>query len=358
MNLLMNRFFWILFFSVGVIFSLSAQNQGSLGLDLVVIDAGHGGKDPGAIGVTGLREKDVALSVAQKVGDKIRANYPKVKVVYTRSDDRFIELSERASIANRLNADLFLSIHANSATSSQPYGTETWVLGLHKSEAALEVAKRENSSILMEDNYETTYQDFDPSDPEAYISLALRQNAYLNQSLEFASGIQGQFTNTLNRKDRGVKQAGFIVLFRTTMPSVLVELGFLSNKKEEAYLRSEKGRSELASGIFDAFVNYKNEIDQVNLQVQADNVWFAVQLVTSRKDKDPLPENFSGLTDIRKFPAGELFKYTAGEVKDVESAKSLMKKARMKGYRDAFVVAFDGMDQISVSEAEKRLKKF
>jgi len=351
------RFFYLFIFLLAGISNNCAQNK-ALGLDLVVIDAGHGGKDPGAIGVTGLREKDVALSVALKVGEKIINSYPNVKVVYTRSDDKFVELSERASIANRLNADLFISIHANSATSASPSGTETWVLGLHKSEAALEVAKRENASILMEDNYETTYQDFDPSDPEAYISLSLRQHAYLDHSLNFASQIQTNFRDNLQRKDRGVKQAGFIVLFRTTMPAVLVELGFLSNAKEESYLRSEKGRKELANGIYEAFVDYKTNIDGVNHQVEATSIWFGVQLVTSKKEKDPVPGNFADLPDIKKFKSGKFWKYTSGSFSKFEDATSLMKKARMKGYRDAFVVAFDGLDQISVSEAKKRLTEF
>lgn len=210
-------------------------------LNLVVIDAGHGGHDPGAVGLIS-KEKDIVLSLALRLGKMIESNFSDVKVVYTRKTDEFVELYRRAEIANEIHADLFISLHINSNDSPVPYGFETYVMGLHKSQANLEVAKKENAAILLEDNYKASYDGFDPNSPEASIIFSLYQNAFLDQSLDLSMRIQQQFTKRIKSKDKGVKQAGFLVLYKTAMPAILIESGFLSNPKEEEYINSEKGK--------------------------------------------------------------------------------------------------------------------
>lgn len=231
---------------------------------MVVIDAGHGGKDPGTVGKRG-KEKDITLKVALKLGNYIEKNIPGVKVVYTRKTDKFIELYDRATIANEAKADLFISIHVNAIPNKAAHsGTETYVMGLHKTESNLEVAKRENSVIMLDDNYKEKYEGFDPGSAESYILFSLTQNAYLESSLLFADKVENQFKNRVGRRSHGVKQAGFIVLWKTAMPSVLIETGFITNEKEEAFLLSENGQDLLASGIYRAFKEYKAQIESVN----------------------------------------------------------------------------------------------
>lgn len=229
----------------------------------VVIDAGHGGHDPGTHGDIS-EEKDIALDVAKKVGSYITEYLPDVKVIYTRDKDTFIELEQRAVIANKNNADVFISIHANAVSKNTIYGTETYVMGAHKTEGNFEVAKRENSVILYEDGYEEKYEGFDPNSPESQILFSLSQSAYIENSLYLASQIEDQFGKRAGRRSRGVKQAGFWVLWRTSMPSVLVEIGYLTNPKEEKELNSESVQGNIASGIFRAFRDYKNEIESLN----------------------------------------------------------------------------------------------
>lgn len=232
-------------------------------VDVIVIDAGHGGHDPGTSGKN-LKEKDVALKIALKVGAYIEKNLPDVKVIYTRKTDRYLSLDERAEIANKNKADLFICIHANSLPGAPAKGTETYVMGLHKDNSNFEVAKRENSVILMDENYEERYEGFDPKSPESYILFALNQSAYQESSLRFAAKIESQFKTRAGRPSRGVKQAGFMVLWKTTMPSVLIETGFLSNINEEKFLGSESGQDLIASGIYRAFKEYKTEIESIN----------------------------------------------------------------------------------------------
>lgn len=227
---------------------------------VVVIDAGHGGKDPGAV-VGKTKEKNINLSVALKTGRYISKNIKDVKVIYTREDDTFLGLDERAEVANRNKADLFISIHSNAMTDKRFSGAETYVLGHTMDEANLQVAMKENSVITFEKDYETKYKGFDPNSVESYIIFSLMQNTYLRQSTEFATLIQNQFRERVGRKDRGVRQAGFQVLWMTTMPSVLVELGFITNAEEERFLVSEQGQDYLASAIFRAFRDYKQIID-------------------------------------------------------------------------------------------------
>ncbi len=229
----------------------------------VIIDAGHGGKDPGTHGVFS-KEKHVALKIALKLGEIIKENLDDVEVIYTRKDDTFIELHDRANIANKNDADLFISIHCNSISNPKVKGTESWVMGLHTSERNLNVAKRENSVILLEEDYKTNYEGFDPNSPESHILFSLYQSAYLDNSLRLAQNIENQFKTRVGRHSRGVKQAGFVVLYMTAMPSVLVEVGFLTNDKEERDLNDQLQQTYIASGIFRAFRDYKNEIENTD----------------------------------------------------------------------------------------------
>src|SRR5688572_13271169 len=231
-------------------------------VDVVVIDAGHGGHDDGTHGRL-LKEKDLALSIALKVGSYIEKNIPGVKVIYTRKDDRYLALDERADIANKNKADLFICIHANANPNTKAFGTETFVMGLHKDESNLAIAQRENSVILLDENYHERYEGFDNS-PESYILFELTQTAFQENSLNFASKVESQFKSKVGRTSRGVKQAGFVVLWRTTMPSVLIETGFLTNSTEEKFLAGDEGQELIASGIYRAFKEYKNEVESIN----------------------------------------------------------------------------------------------
>ncbi|MHB1278405.1 MAG: N-acetylmuramoyl-L-alanine amidase family protein [Bacteroidia bacterium] len=229
---------------------------------VVVIDAGHGGKDPGAV-TQGLKEKEVTLAIVKKLGALIKEKYPDVKVYYTRLSDSFVELNERSNIANRNHADLFISIHVNHSSNASAHGSETYVMGTHKNEGNLEVAKRENAAILLEDDYQSEYEGFDPNSPEGHIIFSFYQNAFREQSILFASGIEKEFgKREKQNKSRGVKEAGFLVLWKTATPSVLVETGFMTNVAERTYLKSTEGREELASSIFKAFVSYKTEVEK------------------------------------------------------------------------------------------------
>lgn len=230
-------------------------------LRTIVIDAGHGGKDPGTHGRKA-KEKSVVLALALQLGRKIKQEQPDVRVIYTRSTDTFIELAERSSIANRNRADLFISLHCNASPSSnRVYGTETYTMGLHKTEGNLGVAKRENAVILKEDNYKQTYKGFNPESPIAHIMLANYQHAFMSNSIDFAQKVERNFRREAERKSNGVKQAGFLVLWRTAMPSVLIETGYLTNPDEENYLVSEKGQDEITDAILKAFLQYKDEVE-------------------------------------------------------------------------------------------------
>lgn len=239
-----------------------SQKKAPAPVKTVVIDPGHGGAKPGAIGKT-CKEKDLVLSIAKKFGQLIHDNYPDVKIIYTRTGDQDITLAERAHIANRNHADLFISIHANSHPTPQPTGVETFVMGLSQSKANLEVAKTENADILLEDGYRSNeaYQGFDPNSPESFIMFAMFQNAYLTKSLNFAQYIQNQYKLNLHTVDRGVKQAELFVIYKTTMPAVLTEVGFISNPEEERFMKSDAGQAQIALSLFNAFAAYKQAED-------------------------------------------------------------------------------------------------
>jgi N-acetylmuramoyl-L-alanine amidase len=343
----------------------------------VVIDAGHGGKDPGAIGTGRYKatEKDIALNVSLLAGKYIQEAFPDVKVVFTRSDDRFVELMERSMIANRAKADLFISIHCNSNEKPGPVGTETFVMGLHKTEANMKVAMKENASILLEEGHELKYDGFDPKDPESIIALSIRQNVHLDHSLLFSSLVQKQFTERVGRPDRGVKQAGFLVISYTTMPAVLVELGFLSNPAEEDFLQSGKGQDYMASAIFRAFKEYKGMKEGVGPTtpvtqepdtpapvpapapgspvVTAEGVRFKVQVTTSSKRLDPKGRDFQGLDGVEEHKGAGTFRYTVGNEPTLEAARAVQKLCREKGFDGAFIVAYNGSERIDLQEAVK-----
>ncbi len=253
-------------FIVGCLIAFPAFAQkdgGAFRIRTVVLDPGHGGKDPGNLG-TGRykqKEKDIALDVAKRVGGYIRESFPDINVIYTRDSDVFIGLNERADVANKADADLFISIHCNAAANSAAYGVETFALGLHASEENLKVAMKENQAIFLEDDYEAKYEGFDPNSPESIIAMTIMQSAFLEQSLKISSYVQGQFKERVGRKDRGVKQAGFLVLRRTSMPSILIELGFLTNPAEEDFLNSENGRAYMSSAIYRGFKDYKQRVE-------------------------------------------------------------------------------------------------
>ncbi len=337
---------------------------------VVVLDAGHGGHDHGNKG-NGYKESEISLNIVLKVGAELE-KLPNVKVIYTRKTDVFIELRERAAIANRADADLFVSVHCN-AHSSNAYGTETFVLGLHKSQANFEVAKKENEVIYLEENYQEKYGGFDPNAPESLIGMVLMQEEYLDQSILLASLVQNNIVNNLKQNDRSVKQAGFWVLHNTYMPSVLIETGFLTNKKEGAYLNSTKGQTEMAREIGNAIKSYISSLsvtteklkDPVIEQIQVDkviettvediyqDVTFKVQLAASSKKLDPKPSNFKGLKDVVRDKEGGLFKYYYGETSDYNKIKVMKTYAKQKGYPSAYIVAFKKGKKLNLSEVLK-----
>lgn len=351
----------------------------------VVIDAGHGGRDPGALGKKS-KEKDIVLDVALKTGAYIRQNLPDVKVIYTRSKDEFIELHRRAAIANESNADVFISIHCNASKDTRVYGSETFVMGEHRTAANLEVAKLENAAILLEENQDETYGGFDPNSTAAYIALSLYQSVNKNQSLLLAQNVQQQFTSRVGRKDRSVQQAGFLVLYRTTMPSILIELGFITNPSEEAFLMSEQGKVYMASAIYRAFRDYKVQFERENaLPPQIPDEWreviagqtstevpvearnepqnetvklqhqpvYKVQFYTSPASIALNHNRFKNVAAVESYFHDGLHKYTSGNFSSFAEASRHQQLMRNNGFSDAFVVAFLNGKRISIDEASQ-----
>ncbi|APY12592.1 N-acetylmuramoyl-L-alanine amidase [Seonamhaeicola sp. S2-3] len=329
---------------------------------VVVLDAGHGGKDPGNMG-SGFKEKDIALKIVLETGRQLERN-PNIKVVYTRKKDVFIDLDVRGAIANKANADLFVSVHCN-AHNSQAHGTETFVLGTHRNKTNFEVAKKENSVIFQESNYEQKYDGFNPNSPESFLAISIAQEEYLDQSIKLARIIQDKFTNSLKRKNRGVKQAGFIVLHQTVMPSVLIEVGFLTYKREGVYLNSSKGQKEISTAITKAILDYKNSIATIGdfsdnkefdeIPKESNGIEFKIQIAASSKALETKPYNFKGLNEITRLKEGSLYKYYYGSTTNYETTKQLEEEARSKGYSSSFVVAFKNGKKIPLTEALKTI---
>ncbi|MFZ6052827.1 N-acetylmuramoyl-L-alanine amidase family protein [Halocola ammonii] len=355
----------------------------------VVLDAGHGGKDPGNLGTGRYKdtEKDIALDVTLQLGEYLKESFPDLNIIYTRDDDSFPKLEERVEIANDANASIFISIHCNSAT-PRAYGTETFVMGLHKSQASLNTAIQENASIYLEEDYKGTYKGFDPNDPDTYIKLSLRQNVYLDQSLLLSKNIQDQFRERVGRRDRGVKQAGFYVISFTSMPSALVELGFLTNKEEEDFLHSEVGKTYMASAIYRAFHDYKEKMESADIQPEDipepdskttepegddrksiplnelvvnetidSGIYFEVQILTSSKKIEKTPENFNGLANVDEYISSGLYKYATGKTRDFEKAKTNQELLKNNGFPGAFVIALKNGKRIDLQEALAKYNK-
>ena len=387
----------------------------------VVIDAGHGGKDPGCHGQSA-NEKNVCLSMALKLGAMIKKKYPQIKVIYTRDKDIFVELDERAKIANRNKADLFICIHANSAGEAV-FGVETYVLGLHKTEAQQLIAERENSTIYLEEDKGAKYKDFDLS-PDAIIARQIQLSVFLDQSISFADKVQSEFEK-IGRSDRGVKQAGFLVLYKTTMPSILIETGFLTNPTEEKFLNDSINQHKMSSGMFTAFESYRNELEGiisksnptvlpetevkesknpfvdeekqelkeevkqevkqepkkeiVKVEVKSepkkvlnpevkieksienidekDKVIFRVQIETSDKKIEQSNAKFKGF-EVFEYQQDKLFKYTVGKyLNDFKGANNLKNNVRSKGFSNAFIVAFFNGERINLEKAIKLAEK-
>ncbi len=355
----------------------------------VVLDPGHGGKDFGAVR-SNYVEKKIVLDVALRVGEMLKKDKT-IEIVYTRKTDVFIELKRRSEIANDEKADIFVSIHANAAGSTDASGTETFVMGNSKTASNLEVAKKENAVITLEDDYKTTYAGFDPNKPESLIGLTLVQEQYIAQSIELASKVQGKFSNDLKRKNRGVKQGPFWVLHGAFMPSILIELGFVSNPEEGSYLNSDDGREELARAIANAILDYKKQYHSANIikNIQNDKdseakdavekpkkqeaepaktssieitgpeketrqgVKFMVQIAASSKEVATTPANFKGLKNIKMVKEGSNYKYYYNETSDINRARKALEEAKNKGYGSAFLVAYKNGKKVSIEEALK-----
>ncbi|MEJ8762894.1 N-acetylmuramoyl-L-alanine amidase [Phocaeicola sp. HCN-40430] len=368
----------------------------------VVIDAGHGGHDPGAVGRRG-KEKNINLSVALKLGKLIQNNHSDTKVVYTRSSDVFVPLHRRAEIANEAKADLFISIHTNSiaSRSSRVSGTETYTLGLHRTQENLEVAQKENAVILIEDDYQKQYAGFNPNSSESYIIFEFLQDKNMAQSVNFAQLIQQQFRHKARRIDKGVHQAGFLVLRETSMPSVLVELGYITNPNEEAYLLSSNGSSMLAQSIYQAFVNYKankktsspgvltssqpveveedivivepkttntkpaqaaktaqpKEISQSSKSNTSGKPVFKIQILTSDKVLPKNSRQFKGLSPVDRYKEKGIYKYTYGESTDYNKILRLKRSKVDAKFKDAFIIAFKDGEKMNINQAIREFKK-
>ena len=336
-------------------------------LKTIVIDPGHGGKDPGTLGTKRYSkyEKDIALSVSLKLGNYISNSFPDIKVVYTRKEDVFLELNERTRIANKSNADIFISVHCDGFTNSKANGASVFVMGMSKLKANLDVAMRENAAMYLEDNYKQKYDGFDPKSAESYIVFSLMQNTYLDQSLQLAEYVEEQFAYKANRKSRGVKQAPFYVISRTNMPSILVECGFLTNPKEEDYLQTDEGQNQIAMSIFEAVKNYKisiessfslnniidsNDINKKNENnLQLNKVIYKVQIATNLtsifNDK-----KFAGIKVEEKLVNG-IYKYYVGSNTDKSIIDEIKTDLKNNGFKDAFVVAFYNGKRISTKDA-------
>lgn len=393
------RKFDILFIALSLLltFSLFPETHAAETRFTVVIDAGHGGNDPGAIGRRG-KEKNINLSVALKLGRLIRQNCPDTRVVYTREKDVFVPLHRRAEIANDAKADLFISIHTNSVASRNRSvsGTETYTLGLHRTQENLEVAKKENAVILIEDDYKQRYAGFNPNSSESYIIFEFLQDKNMAQSVSFATSVQKCFRNA-NRTDKGVHQAGFLVLRATSMPSVLIELGYITNPTEEAYLMSEQGSSTLAKSIYRAFLNYKGgKVSSAQLAAEPDSSStpaeeevtaasqpqevpaartqaarkqdmtaasvsgkpvFKIQILTSGRKLPPKSKQFKGLSPVDSYEENGIIKYTYGADTNYNKILRLKRNKVDSKFKDAFIIAFKDGQKVNINQAIREFKR-
>lgn len=373
MNNVKPLFFLLLLFNLYNVNLLSQTN--STNIKTIVIDPGHGGKDSGTLGTKRFKiyEKHVALAVSLKLGNYIAEEFPDVKIIYTRDSDVFLELNERTEIANKSNADLFISIHCDGFTNPKPSGASVFVMGMSKLKANMDVAMRENSAIYLEDNYQQKYDGFDPKSAESYIVFSLMQNTYLNQSLQIAEEVENEFSTRANRKSRGVKQAPFYVISRTNMPSILVECGFLTNPKEEEFLHSDLGQDYIASAIFRAFRSYKQNIEisaaavneksidvvdtlkkevvvQKTNKIKNDlNLLYKIQIGTFLRSM--LNNNQFTDLNVEEEKINGTFKYFVDAGNSKKEADILKINLRNLGFKGAFIVAFLDGKQISTKEA-------
>jgi N-acetylmuramoyl-L-alanine amidase len=360
--------FLFVLFTCSMLFPLYSQQ-----IKTVVIDAGHGGKDPGCHGNFAF-EKEVCLSMALKLGALIKEKFPEIKIIYTREKDVFVELIERANIANRAKADLFICIHANAEQTKAAYGTETYVLGLHRTEAQQRVAERENSIIALEDDKGAKYKEIDLS-TDAIIVRQLQLKVFLDHSILFAEKLQKEFKK-FGRYDRGVKQAGFLVLYKTTMPSVLIETGFLTNSTEEKFLGNTSGQSNMATLMFNAFENYRNQIEnKITIKNEKKDIMleepvtsikvilkdslglvFRVQVETWDQRRDNSYKLFKGY-EVYEYEQENSFKYCIGNFSDYQIAKDYKIELIKKGFQNSFLVAFLNGERISIEKAIKLAEK-
>ncbi len=382
--MIMNRsYIIILLCSLWLVFPLIGAQAESRDF-IVVIDPGHGGRDPGAIGKRG-KEKNINLNVALKLGKLIKNNCKDVSIVYTRDKDTFVGLDRRAQIANDAKADLFISIHTNSVARGRTVrGTETYTLGLHRTEDNLEVAKKENAVILIENDYEQRYAGFNPNSSESYIIFEFLQDKNMEKSVQLATLIQRQFKNTAKRIDKGVHQAGFLVLRETTMPGVLVELGYISTPDEERYLLTESGTDALAQSIYRAFIKYKeqngstitrrNETPAISVPPKAssqikkkpsvtpkkqtqkeEKPIFKIQILTSDRKLSTNNKQFKGLSPVNYYQEKGIYKYTYGESTDYNKILRTKRQIETK-FKGAFIIAFKNGKKINVNQAIKEFK--
>jgi len=355
---------------IGIIFfsSFSSEDEKNIITDkfVIVLDAGHGGHDPGRPTKLGYTEKAIALKLVLKIGAALEKN-PDIKVIYTRKTDVFIKLRERARIANKADADLFVSIHCN-AHHTQAHGTETFVVGAANTERNLNIAKEENEVIFLEDDYAENYEGFDPNSPESIIGLTLMQEEYVDQSIMLATLIENNFAKKTKRKSRGVKQASLWVMHNTYMPSVLIETGFITNKKEGAYLNSNKGQNEISNSIVTSILEYKSKLvkeattaivaqDNIDVNIYPD-VIFKVQIAASKRKLALKPYNFNKLKHLSRVKQGKLYKYYTGNTNDYTVIKNIQKIAKEKGYPECFIVAYKNNIQVNLSDALNKSKAY